>query len=161
MAIKELTLVPKELAEKQVVITYIGQLTINEARTFYRRLDAFPGKDMEHLNFPGTTFYGIRKRNKVVCLLGMRLVGGSNLIAGLMTDPDYRGRNLARYLLLHIIEGGQRYHLRTDNPVAKHLYETLGFRTSDGEHYRYQKLRPVYRFPLVNVIYQPDGLRAL
>lgn len=58
-----------------------------------------------------------------------------NLIANVATHPDYRRRGIARHLtetaLQQIREAGEKeawLHVREDNPVAYHLYLSLGFR---------------------------------
>jgi ribosomal protein S18 acetylase RimI-like enzyme len=80
---------------------------------------------------------------KFVALVTVSQQGGDKTrwyIANVATHPDYRGRGLARKLVIagldHIrARGGQRVLLdvRSDNPPAYNLYKNLGFSHLDSE----------------------------
>jgi predicted GNAT family acetyltransferase len=67
-------------------------------------------------------------------------------ISGVCTHPDYRGRGLARRLMLKLVRRELRrgeipfLHVMRDNHSARRLYEEMGFRV-----YRESVVRVVSR----------------
>ncbi|BDZ55547.1 ribosomal protein S18-alanine N-acetyltransferase [Agromyces marinus] len=78
--------------------------------------------------------------------------GGQGDIQTIAVDPDRRGAGLGRTLMLALIDEARRrgatelfLEVRADNPVARHLYDSLGF-AEIGVRRGY---------------YQPDGVDAI
>ena len=81
-------------------------------------------------------FYGIFRGGQLAAMAGERMRPGPGLaeVSGVCTWPEFRGRGLARRLMLHVMAGfrarGDRPYLHTyaDNATAIALYRKLGFR---------------------------------
>lgn len=85
-------------------------------------------------------YVGCFANGKLVAMAGERLyAGGFREISGVCTDPDHRGRGLARALMSTLIRRQMKrretplLHVRSDNVGAHRLYEWMGFR----DHSRY------------------------
>ena len=64
------------------------------------------------------------------------------LIVNVYTEPEFRGRGLARRMMLTILDwlkeqGFQMAALHASN-AGKHLYETLGFRSTNEMQLRFE-----------------------
>ena len=81
-------------------------------------------------------YFGVFDGPRLVAMAGERMAAGPyREISGVCTDPDARGRGLARQLVGHLAARqharGQLsfLHVMDDNPGAIRLYESLGFAT--------------------------------
>ncbi|WJS97470.1 GNAT family N-acetyltransferase [Novosphingobium humi] len=80
-------------------------------------------------------FYGIFDGERLIAMAGERARPGDGWaeVSGVCTDPDYRGRGLARRLILRVMadlaaRGDAAYlHSWAGNAAAIALYEQLGF----------------------------------
>jgi ribosomal protein S18 acetylase RimI-like enzyme len=80
------------------------------------------------------TFLGVRDKGKLIAMAGERMrPGGWTEVSAICTDPDHRGRGLARALTERLIDGiaerGERpfLHVVTENENALRLYSAMGF----------------------------------
>ncbi len=78
---------------------------------------------------------GLRVDGALVCMAGERMHPGDwTEISAVCTDPDFRGRGLAAALVASLVNeiraAGRHPYLNVavDNPVARRVYERLGFR---------------------------------
>ncbi|MBI1280361.1 MAG: GNAT family N-acetyltransferase [Anaerolineaceae bacterium] len=81
-------------------------------------------------------FIGIRQRGQLVATAGQRIwMTGYQEISTICTHPNWQGRGYARtlssILVNEIWDNGETpfLHMNAHNPVTKHLYESLNFRT--------------------------------
>lgn len=79
-------------------------------------------------------YLGIRHNGKLIAMSGRRLCApGFVEVSAVCTDPEHRGRGLARELVLAVIagiraEGDEAFlHVATENTPAIALYEAMGF----------------------------------
>ena len=94
-------------------------------------------------------YLGIRRDGRLVAMAGQRLrCDGWVEISAVCTDPDHRGRGLARQLVAAVVsavreEGAQPFlHVAATNGTAQALYRSMGF----------EAVRP-----LSAVVLQPPG----
>ncbi|MCB1957589.1 MAG: GNAT family N-acetyltransferase [Rhodocyclaceae bacterium] len=80
-------------------------------------------------------YVGVFEDGRLVAMAGERMRAGAfREISGVCTDPAHRGRGLALQLLSHLLRrqrerGEQSFlHVMRDNPGARRLYESLGYR---------------------------------
>ncbi|MFL4908624.1 GNAT family N-acetyltransferase [Streptomyces sp. MMS24-I2-30] len=80
------------------------------------------------------TYLGIRHRGRLIALAGERIrPPGWTEISAVCTDPEYRGRGLARRLVRAVAAGIRErgdtpfLHAAADNTPAIRLYESIGF----------------------------------
>jgi ribosomal protein S18 acetylase RimI-like enzyme len=81
-------------------------------------------------------YLGVRDQGKLIAMAGERLQpDGWCEVSAVCTDPDYRGRGLARLLMEQVAAGirrrGQRpfLHVIASNTGAVRLYEAMGYVT--------------------------------
>lgn len=82
------------------------------------------------------TFIGWMEGPELVAMAGERLfAGGFREISAVCTHPDHRGQGLARRLVRWLVhqqmQRGEQPFLQVmdDNPVARQLYQRIGFRS--------------------------------
>jgi predicted GNAT family acetyltransferase len=80
------------------------------------------------------TYLGVREDGRLIAMAGERMrFPGHTEISAVCTDPDYRGRGLARRLLRAVAAGIEArgeipmLHAAAPNTSAISLYATLGF----------------------------------
>jgi len=80
-------------------------------------------------------YFGYFAGDRLIAMAGERMTAGSfREISGVCTHPDFRGRGMARRLMLKLIrrerERGETpfLHVMRDNSGARDLYASLGFR---------------------------------
>lgn len=91
-----------------------------------------------------TVWFGISRRNKLVCVTGIWIYDKIGYITIVATDSDYKNKGLASSLissaLKHIFKEHNKCFImvRVDNPPALHLYKKLGFKVCNT-HYNFEK----------------------
>ena len=95
-------------------------------------------------------YFGVFEEGRLIAMAGERMHAGSlREISGVCTDPDYRGRGLARGLMTRLVhrqlQRGETpfLHVMADNTNARALYRRMGFRD--------------YREVVVRVVAPTDG----
>ncbi len=80
-------------------------------------------------------YFGDFDDQRLIAMAGERLQAGTlREVSGVCTHPDYRGRGLARRLMLKLIframQRGETpfLHVMSENTTARKLYERMGFR---------------------------------
>jgi GNAT superfamily N-acetyltransferase len=97
----------------------------------------------------GEKLWGMFVDDKCIALGGIdidRYVEGNDGSVGrvrhIYVAKDYRGQGLSKVIMNLIIEHAKKYfkllRLSTSNPVACHLYESLGFEKVEGYKVAYQ-----------------------
>lgn len=115
--------------------------------------DAWSSKTMKsELKGRATRYFVLAENDRVVGYGGVRIVGCESDIQTIAIIDDYRGRGAGRKLMETLMDAARNegalqmfLDVRADNPVAKSLYESLGFEQIDT--------RKGY--------YKPDGVDAI
>jgi RimJ/RimL family protein N-acetyltransferase len=112
---------------------------LNELKLFYA--EAYPENWFDPLMLETGQYFGIRCRGKLIAAAGIHVYSpqyGVAAIGNIAILPSYRGRGwgkqvtagLCRSLLKTVKTIG--LNVRSDNPAAVRLYQTLGFESTAG-----------------------------